>query len=70
MKIFINGQSINFASEQVTVAEALQQFLSPEQQQQSYAVAVNADFVGKQQYAHTALAQGDSIDVLFPIQGG
>jgi len=49
---------------------ALQSFLSTEQQQLSYAVALNGDFIGKNQYGSTLLSTGDSIDILFPIQGG
>lgn len=69
MNIFINGQSIELA-EQATVADALADFLSQEQHQLSFAVACNGDFVGKEQYQHTGMKNGDSLDVLFPIQGG
>jgi len=70
MKVFINGQTVELTHESTTVFEALNQYLSGEQQQQSYAVAVNAEFVGKDAYQQTSLTDGDSIDVLFPIQGG
>jgi sulfur carrier protein len=52
------------------VADALQQYLSQKQQEMSFAVALNSDFVNKSQYASTLLKDGDSIDVLFPIHGG
>ena len=69
MNIFINGQQISVGSEP-TVLIALQHFLSTEQHKQSFAVALNGNFVGKTDYQQTSLNQGDSIDVLFPIQGG
>jgi len=53
-----------------TLITALAVFLTGEQQQQSFAVALNGDFVGKEDYQETSINQGDSIDVLFPIQGG
>lgn len=70
MNLFINGQSVVVENEQPTVSCALQQFLNAEQQKQSFAVALNGDFVGKADYPKTLVNQGDSIDVLFPIQGG
>ena len=74
MKIFMNGQaieiSIKAAAENQNMLIALQHYLTPEQQQQSFAVALNGDFVGKDDYQQTIVNQGDSIDVLFPIQGG
>lgn len=70
MKVFINGQPIAIEGEKPTVLLALQHYLTPEQHQQSFAVARNGDFVGKSDYQQTGLKQGDCIDVLFPIQGG
>jgi sulfur carrier protein len=70
MKLFINGQSITIETKSPNVLTALQQYLTPNQQLQSFATALNGDFVGKSDYQHTQINQGDSIDVLFPIQGG
>jgi|GEM_PF-61624 len=72
MKLFINGQAIEVSveAEKPNLLIALQHYLTPEQQQQSFAVALNGDFVGKADYQQTLVNQGDSIDVLFPIQGG
>lgn len=70
MKLFINGQSISIETEEPALLAALQCYLTHEQQQQSFAVALNGDFVGKADYPQTSVNQGDSIDVLFPIQGG
>ncbi len=70
MNLFINGQNTYVESDNPNIWEALQQYLSDEQQKQSFAVALNGDFVGKPDYQNTLVNQGDSIDVLFPIQGG
>ena len=70
MKLFINGQAIAIEAKQPNVLTTLQQYLTAEQQQQSFAVALNGDFVGKTDYQQTLVTQSDSIDVLFPIQGG
>lgn len=73
MKIHINGEPLELESlsnKGASVADALQQYLSAKQQQMSFAVALNGDFVSKSQYALTLVKDGDSIDVLFPIHGG
>jgi sulfur carrier protein len=70
MKLFINGQSISVETEEPTLLVALQCYLTSEQQQQSFAVALNGDFIGKANYPQTSVNHGDSVDVLFPIQGG
>lgn len=80
MKIHINGEPLNLENgasteengkaKDTTVADALQQYLSQKQQEMSFAVALNSDFVNKSQYANRLLKDGDSIDVLFPIHGG
>ncbi|MBA6336593.1 sulfur carrier protein ThiS [Colwellia sp. BRX8-7] len=67
---FINGQVITIASITPNISMALLHYLSPEQQKQSFAVALNGDFIGKADYQKTTINQEDSIDVLFPIQGG
>lgn len=69
MKIFINGHEFELDSHS-SVDNALAAFLSEEQQKLSFAVALNSDFVGKELYCDTMLSAGDSLDVLFPIQGG
>jgi sulfur carrier protein len=70
MKLFINGEKITVEAEKATIFLALQCYLTSEQQQQSFAVALNGDFVGKAYHQQTLINQGDSVDVLFPIQGG
>jgi len=83
MKIHINGEPLNLenanskenanakdTNKSANLADALQQYLPQKQQEMSFAVALNSDFVNKSQYANTLLKDGDSIDVLFPIHGG
>ena len=71
MKIFINGQSYNKTDLATnTLLSALALFLTAEQQKQSFAVALNGDFIGRGDYSLTEINSSDSIDVLFPIQGG
>jgi len=69
MKIYINGESIDIDT-QATITQALTRYLTSEQLSMSFAIACNGDFVEKSLYAHTLLNENDSIDVLFPIQGG
>ncbi len=70
MNIHINGKAYplhNEASISVTTALTLH-FIEP--QQSTFAVALNGDFVGKTDYDTTQVQNGDSLDVLQPIQGG
>jgi sulfur carrier protein len=70
MNIHINGKFYSLAHEiQCSVNSALAlHFIEP--QQSTFAVALNGDFVGKTDYGTTLLKNGDSLDVLQPIQGG
>ena len=77
MNVFINGKSFTLdftgskpETDGCFIAQALTQFLNEYQQQTTFAVALNSDFVGRDDYAQTPIKEGDSIDVLFPIQGG
>ncbi len=68
--IFINGNEFNKSSTELTnLAQALVLFFD-HQPQSTFAVALNGDFIGKEDYQTTAISTGDSIDILFPIQGG
>ncbi|OKY25111.1 MULTISPECIES: sulfur carrier protein ThiS [Thalassotalea] len=69
MNIFINGEQVSLF-EQASVADALQQYLTEQQQALTFAVALNSDFVANSDYATTCLTEHDTLDVLFPIQGG
>lgn len=72
MKIYINGEAVELAdcSEPTSIQVALITALSENQLQQSFALALNGDFIGKDDYANTELKSNDSIDLLFPIVGG
>ena len=69
INIHINGESFE-VPEAASIEQALLGFLTEAQQQLSYAVALNSDFVSKGQYQTTLLNNDDCIDVLFPIHGG
>jgi sulfur carrier protein len=70
MNIHINGQAYPLNHEaQITVSAALTlYFIEP--QQSTFAVALNGDFVSREDYDKTSVKNGDSIDILLPIQGG
>lgn len=71
MNIYINGKPFELSSQSAhTVFAALSLFLNDEQQKQTYAVALNGEFVGRSDYQNTAIQSSDRLDVLFPIQGG
>lgn len=70
MNILINGKAYTSSYEEgITITKALTLHFT-EPQQSTFAVALNGDFVGKTEYATTLMKNGDSLDVLQPIQGG
>ncbi|RHW76343.1 sulfur carrier protein ThiS [Colwellia sp. RSH04] len=70
MNIHINGQAFTVEHESsITVAAALKLYFITAQQS-TFAVALNGDFVGRTDYDNTLVHNGDSLDVLLPIQGG
>ncbi len=70
MNIHINGKAYSLGHENhISVSSALAlHFIEP--QQSTFAVALNGDFIGKSDYDTTMIKNGDSLDVLQPIQGG
>lgn len=70
MNIHINGKAYALSHEAgITVTAALAlHFIEP--QQSTFAVALNGDFVGKTEYDTRLVKNGDSLDILQPIQGG
>lgn len=70
MNIHINGNVYALTNEVcITVSAALNlYFIEP--QQSTFAVALNGNFVGKTDYDTTIVNNGDSLDILQPIQGG
>lgn len=70
MNIHINGQAYLLSHEtKITVSTALTMYFI-EPQKSTFAVALNGDFVSKEDYDKTFVCNGDSLDVLLPIQGG
>jgi sulfur carrier protein len=79
MNIHINGKAYPLNNEtnmSVTAALTLH-FIDPHligsqpiEQRSTFAVALNGDFVGKTEYDTIIVKNGDSLDVLLPIQGG
>ena len=65
MNILINGQSVT-VSDDTSLTQALNQFGA----RPPFAVAVNGDFVPRSQCDTKILNEGDSIELLSPIQGG
>jgi sulfur carrier protein len=70
MSIHINGKAYSLGHEtHISVNSALTLYFT-EPQQSTFAVALNGDFIGKTDYDTVMVKNGDSIDVLLPIQGG
>ena len=72
MKIYINGNAFELphSAEPTHIYKVIRKTLAKNQQQQSFALALNGHFVGRADYAHTQVCDNDSIDLLFPIVGG
>ncbi len=70
MNIHINGQAYPLAHEATISVTAALNLYFIEPQLSTFAVALNGDFVGKVDYDTTMMKNGDSLDVLLPIQGG
>ena len=61
---------INQLSQELPEGSTLEQALHAADFKPPFAVALNLTFIPKTQYAATALAQGDEIEVISPITGG
>jgi sulfur carrier protein len=72
MKIYINGDAFELlnAAEPHSIDKVLVKILALSQQQRSFALALNGDFVGQENYCNTLVSNNDCIDLLFPIVGG
>ncbi|WP_372762899.1 sulfur carrier protein ThiS [Pseudoalteromonas sp.] len=64
MKITINGQLVNMHSNKLI--ECLMEFGATA----PFAVAVNGEFLPQSMHSDYLLSEGDSLDLLSPIQGG
>ncbi|MDX2367758.1 MAG: sulfur carrier protein ThiS [Colwellia sp.] len=70
MNIHINGKAYALPHENHISVRAALTLHFIEAQQSTFAIALNGDFVGKADYDSTLVRNGDSLDVLLPIQGG
>ena len=64
MNIIINGETTDFNGD--TVAD----LLASRQPERPFAVALNRQFVPKQDYAATVLQAGDAVEIVRPVAGG
>jgi len=72
MKIYINGYATELphTAEPINIEMVLAKALPKGQLEQSFALALNGEFVGREDYPNTAVNGRDRIDLLFPIVGG
>ena len=64
MNITINGELLNVNSK--ALVEVLQSFGAAA----PFAVAVNSEFIPQSRHSNYVLNEGDSVELLSPIQGG
>lgn len=65
IEVLINGQEQQVA-EGCHIEQLVEQFAG----RGPFAVALNGQFVGKENYDKTSVVAADKIDILSPIQGG
>ena len=65
IEVFINDKA-----QQVAKGVSIEQLVSQFAGAGPFAVALNGEFVGKENYDKTAVSDKDKIDILSPIQGG
>ncbi|WP_160154144.1 sulfur carrier protein ThiS [Microbulbifer sp. ALW1] len=66
MQLLVNGEQRNFESETSLSELLLQLGYSGE----TFAVALNGNFVPRATYEQTLLNAGDSLDIVAPVVGG
>ncbi|AMX02855.1 sulfur carrier protein ThiS [Microbulbifer thermotolerans] len=66
MRIFVNGEA-RIVEGSPDLASLLQQM---EYSGETFAVAVNGDFVPRSEYPRTQIQDGDTLDVVAPVVGG
>lgn len=69
IEVLINGQAQEVA-EGSNIEQIVEQIVEQFAGSGPFAVALNGQFVGKENYAKTAVTKADKIDILSPIQGG
>ena len=67
MQITVNGKALTLAGGELTIARflKLQGYYG-----ETFAVALNGNFVPRASYAEVPLAEGDSLDIVAPVVGG
>ncbi|WP_226667137.1 sulfur carrier protein ThiS [Microbulbifer aggregans] len=67
MEITVNGEQVTLEKNSGTVAGLLQTlgYIG-----ETFAVALNGDFVARATYGETPLNDGDSLDIVAPVVGG
>jgi len=66
IKIILNGELLELNS-----VLSLSDFLKTQQNcTQTFAVAINEEFIARQRYAEIMLNDGDSVEIVAPMQGG
>ena len=66
IKVSINGE-IKELRENLNIKEMIEAL---EYKQKGFAVAVNTTFISIKSYESTTINDGDTIDILAPVQGG
>lgn len=66
MTISVNGETMSFDVESMSVKELLEKLNYKE----GFAVALNTTFVLNSTYNETMIKDGDALDILAPVQGG
>ena len=69
MNILINSQE-QTVNESACLADVFTEYSQNKNITGSFAVALNAQFIAKGNYATTTLNSGDKIDIMSPIAGG
>ena len=64
--VFLNGEDRSVDS-QSNLLDAIEQW---DLGRQTFAIAVNKQFVPKSAYQETQLLEGDQVELLIPMQGG
>jgi sulfur carrier protein len=65
IKIYLNRESI-----MVNPADSLADILIKRYNLHDFAVALNRHFIPREQYKKTYLQEGDSVEIISPMQGG
>lgn len=64
LRLSVNGQVVDFDGKTVADLVCQQKCVAP------FAVAVNTEFVAKNQYESTVLNENDQVDIVRPVVGG